>query len=85
MKDNKFEGVAKMVQERVDGIVSYITEDNKKERQFGVPKVEGVDKVYIYDKLTEQDKAMLIQKHGMDAYRQFERDVAKVKMARGIM
>lgn len=85
MKDNKFEGISKMVSERVAGIAKSISSENKGQQPFGVPKSEPVDRVYVYDKLTDANKLALIQKHGLEAYKAFEADVQKIKNNRGII
>lgn len=85
MKENRFENVSKMVAERVSTLASHIAVDNKNQQPFGVPKVEAVDKLYVWDKLTDSHKLALIQRHGMEAFKALEADVRKAKQARGMM
>jgi len=85
MKDNKFENISKLVSERVSGIAKSISMENKGQQPFGVPKSEPIDRVYVYDKLTDANKLSLIQKHGFEAYKAFEADIKKIKSNRGII
>lgn len=85
MKDNQFETVAQMVGERVSGMADYLSSANKKQKPFGVEEKEPVDRLYIYDQLRDETKIALVQKHGLVAWQAFERDVQRIKKARGLM
>jgi hypothetical protein len=85
MKDNRFENIAKMVSERVGGFSKVIANESANQQPFGVEKKDPIDKVYIYDKLDDSMRLALIQKHGQDAFREFERDVQKIKQRRGLL
>jgi len=83
MEENRFEGIAKLLKDRVDSLAGSVV--GKKERPFGVEKVEPIDRVYVHGKLSDTSKLQLIQKYGLEAWQAFEKDVAKIKASRGIM
>lgn len=85
MRENRFDSLSQMLSERIAGITSGVTAGSKNEQPFDQPKVEPIDKVYVYDKLSDDQRVMLIQKHGIDAYDAWRRDVDKIKQSRGII
>ena len=82
---NRFEEITDKAEERIRNLTDRIAKTYTADKPYASPKVEPIDKVYIFDKLTNEDKMSLVQKHGMDAWNKYMKDVQKIKKMRGII
>ena len=88
MKPNRFDTVLNYAVDRANKVKSFIQEEYGNTKPFNTELIEGIDKLYIYDKLQlpeNQDiKMQIITKHGYEAYVKFQEDALKSRKARGL-
>jgi hypothetical protein len=84
MKESRFNSLTTQITNRIQSVAGRISDEYKKELPFNQEKVEPIDKVYIYDKLTTLERNNLVLKYGLEAWTAFEKDVNASRRARGM-
>ena len=78
MKDNRFERITQTLANRVTGVTNRVETDYKNTKPIGYEEQDPIGRVYIYDRLLQEERAQLQQTYP-DEYREFVKDVEKTK------
>ena len=78
MKTNRFEGITKELESRILSTTGKVSEDYKNTTPLGYEERPMADRVYVFDKLTQEEKMLLYQQYGT-AFVKYASDVDKYK------
>ena len=84
MKENRLDKILSMFEDRVGRSLSRVESAYGKTKPFAREPMAGVDKLFLYETMTDAQKSQMVTRYGPQAFAKFESEVLKIKEKRGL-